>query len=138
MIKKLLIILSYILPVCAMAQTGPKLSFPNGASIDVGILKENTSVTDSLLLANTGDQPLQIYSAFSDCSCTVASYPRQPIEPGDSAYIKVTFKTEKRKPGGFMKIVRIRSNDIEKQKIIYVKGELKRPASRNKPVIDDD
>lgn len=43
---------------------------------------------------NTGDQPLLIHDAEVACSCTSVDYPAQPLRPGQSGAVTVTFNTK--------------------------------------------
>lgn len=54
-----------------------------------GILLEH-----SFTVVNTGDSPLIISEYKVECTCTKAILPTDPILPGKSAIIKVTFDTE--------------------------------------------
>lgn len=119
-----------IFPLLA-AEKGAHLACPHGTTVDVGLVERDSVINDSILIANTGEEPLVIYRAFSDCSCTSIKYPKEPIEPGDSVYLKVRFDTKGRKSGGFLKYVRIRSNDPESPKTIYVKGDVRFPTRKN-------
>jgi hypothetical protein len=40
---------------------------------------------------NTGATPLVIHDAKAGCSCTVASFDKEPVMPGESGEIKVTY-----------------------------------------------
>lgn len=113
------------------AEKGARIVCPNGNTVNVGLVDRESVIEDSVLIANAGDEPLVIYRAFSDCSCTSIKYPKEPIEPGDSIYLKVRFDTKGRSPGGFLKYVRLRSNDPQGQKTIYVKGDIRYPVSKN-------
>ncbi|WP_306640087.1 DUF1573 domain-containing protein [Sanyastnella coralliicola] len=43
---------------------------------------------------NTGDAPLIITKYDVECVCTKAFFPKEPILPGESAEVRVTFDTE--------------------------------------------
>lgn len=59
---------------------------------------------------NTGTAPLLIQSAKGSCGCTVPSYPKEPIMPGQSGYIKVKYDTKR--PGNFAKYVTLTTNAL--------------------------
>ena len=61
---------------------------------DFGTLLQGEVVTYSFHFTNTGDMPLIISDVRSSCGCTVGDYPRQPIEPGKSGAIKVTYDSK--------------------------------------------
>lgn len=44
---------------------------------------------------NTGNGPLVISNAKGSCGCTVPQWPREPIMPGETGYIKVKYDTNR-------------------------------------------
>lgn len=127
--------LAFFATASVVAQS-PKIEFPDGATVDVGLIDSDVMVSDTIRITNAGDAPLSIYTASSDCSCTSIKYPKEAIAPGDTVSLKVSFDTKGRFGGGFMKIVRLRTNDPVSQHNIYVKGEVKRPAQRVRKSIE--
>jgi hypothetical protein len=89
-------------------------------TFDFGYVTEGEYVKHRVLIRNTGSKPLQI----SDISapCVTADYFFEPIAPGNSSYIDVTFSTEG-KVGEQYREVMINGN-IENKEIatIYIKG----------------
>ncbi len=59
---------------------------------------------------NTGQVPLIINQVFASCGCTVPTYPKEPIQPGKSGVIEITYNGTNKFPGHFMKTVTVRSN----------------------------
>jgi hypothetical protein len=57
---------------------------------------------------NTGTGPLVISAAKGSCGCTVPSYPKEPIMPGESEFIKVKYDTKR--TGAFTKYVTLTTN----------------------------
>lgn len=86
-----------------------------------------------LTFTNEGNSPLTITKAEGSCGCTVADYPKEPIRPGKSAQIKVTYRLDR--IGTIDKTVTITTNEpdgkdangavIYKQHKIHVKGNVK-------------
>lgn len=56
-------------------------------------VKEGTLVTITYTFTNTAEEPTHIMQVKSDCSCTKATFPTEPIEPDSTATIVVTFDT---------------------------------------------
>ena len=54
---------------------------------------------------NTGNEPLILTKPRSSCGCTVPHWPKEPILPGESSAIKVTYNTHKN--GAFNKTVTV-------------------------------
>lgn len=98
----------------------------DGEVFDFGVIDDNASRSHSFIMTNTGSAPLVIMNVYSDCGCTAAEYPRDPVMPGDTGRIVVTFNPSGRSPGYFTKLVRIRSNASSKPHRLYIKGKIRK------------
>jgi len=87
-------------------------------TLDYGIIPRNSNPYRYIKFSNTGKEPL-IISVFGDV-VTPVKYPKEPIGPGESAEIKISYPTDK--VGPFVNFIAINSNANPPQKIIYVKG----------------
>jgi hypothetical protein len=58
-----------------------------------GEVKQGEVVEYSFKFTNTGDKDLIITDAHSTCGCTVPDWPKEPIRPGKSSYMKVAFNS---------------------------------------------
>lgn len=56
-----------------------------------GEITAGEKVEYSFKFTNTGTSPLLIEDAISSCGCTVPEWPKEPIKPGQSGYMKVIF-----------------------------------------------
>ena len=74
----------------ASASKFPKMIFTE-TEFDFGTIDQGTSVEHVFEFTNTGEAPLVIVSAKSSCGCTVPTYPKTPVAPGDSAEMLVKF-----------------------------------------------
>lgn len=94
-IRNLLLILSLALGSLLMcARTpGDKVGVSlSTLSYDFGnVPADGPNVVRQYELTNTGTGAVAIISARASCGCTEPSYPRQPIMPGQSATITLTF-----------------------------------------------
>ena len=70
---------------------------------------------------NTGNEPLQIQDVKTSCDCTLAEWPKGPIQPGKSAVVRGGFKLAN-KSGSFEKSVIIISNTSPATTILSIKG----------------
>jgi hypothetical protein len=94
-------------------------------SHDFGIFTEsNSKVTCTFTFTNTGNKLLVIHHAIASCGCTVPEYPKEPIKPGESGKIVVTYNGEGRFPGHFRKSITIRSNAKQEIVRLYVEGDM--------------
>lgn len=55
---------------------------------------EGQSLSCSFEFTNTGNVPLIITNYEVECTCTKATYPTQPILPGEKGTVHVTFDTK--------------------------------------------
>lgn len=81
-------------------------------SIDFGDIVQGKTVEHTFVLTNSGKQPLIISNVAATCGCTVPSWPKEPVAPGKSAEIKVSFNSTG-KVGKQNSVVRIYSNASE-------------------------
>lgn len=73
------------------------------------IAEDGGPVSHEFEFKNTGDSPLVIVSATASCGCTRPTYPLEPVKPGKTGKIKVTYLPQGR-PGEFNKTVKVRTN----------------------------
>ncbi|MDM8155438.1 DUF1573 domain-containing protein [Bacteroides gallinaceum] len=97
----------------------------NETSHDFGSFPENApKVTCKFKFTNTGDGPLVIHQAIASCGCTVPQYPKEPIKPGESGEITVTYNGAGKFPGHFRKSITLRTNAKQEVVRLYVEGEM--------------
>ena len=104
---------------------GPKMEFETSV-MDYGLIEHNSDGKREFVLTNTGNAPLIISNAKGSCGCTVPTWPKAPIAPGESASIGVKYATNR--IGKFTKTITLTTNAAEKTKILTIKGEVKKPA----------
>lgn len=90
---------------------GPIITFEE-SSKDFGDIKQGDKVEHTFKLENTGNAPLVISNVAATCGCTVPKWPKEPIAPGKTAEIKVSFNSAG-KMGKQNSVVRIYSNATE-------------------------
>lgn len=90
---------------------------------DFGKIPDSAPVETSFVITNTGDKPLLITNATGSCGCTVPDYPKEPIAPGESKDMKVSFNPSG-KEGVNNKTVTITANTDPATTIINVKSEV--------------
>lgn len=88
---------------------------------DYGEVPHMGNGTYSFIFKNTGTEPLVISNAKGSCGCTVPSWPKEPIAPGKSAKIDVTYDTKR--VGPISKSVTITSNaENTPVKVLRIQG----------------
>ena len=103
---------------------GPKMEFETSV-MDYGLIEHNADGKREFVLTNTGNAPLIISNAKGSCGCTVPTWPKAPIAPGETASIGVKYATNR--IGKFTKTITLTTNAPEKTKILTIKGEVKKP-----------
>lgn len=80
--------------VSAMPKT--KISF-DSTRFDFGTIKEGATVKHIYTFTNTGEEPLIISDAIPTCGCTIPSFSKKPIAPGEQGHIEVAFHSANQK-----------------------------------------
>ena len=86
--------------------------------------KNDPIVKCSFKFTNTGTAPLVIHQAFASCGCTVPTFTKEPIKPGEKGVIDVTYNGTDKFPGHFQKTVTIRSNAISEVTRLIIEGDM--------------
>lgn len=97
---------------------------------DFGKIQEGTVAKHDFEFTNTGDAPLVITSAKGSCGCTVPSWPREPIAPGESGKIHVEFNSSDR-TGNQTKQVTLTANTTPNKKILRINAQVQPQGGEN-------
>ncbi len=92
---------------------GPQITFAQDTK-DFGDIIQGDKVSHSFEFENTGTEPLILSNVLTTCGCTATSWPREPIAPGESAKIEVSFNSTGKK-GRQNKVVTVVSNATNAQ-----------------------
>lgn len=71
----------------------------------------------------TGDAEVSIIGALSSCGCTIPTYPKHPIRPGETGIIDVTYDTAGRPAGTFDKTILLITTAQPERITLHIKGE---------------
>lgn len=74
-------------------------------------------------MVNTGAEPVSIVKARASCGCTSPDYTTEPIAPGDTASVTVTYDPAGR-PGRFTKYVSVSLSDGSAATKLYIRGSV--------------
>jgi hypothetical protein len=88
-----------------------------------GRMTEGEIVEYDFDFTNTGTKDLIINEAKGSCGCTVPTYPKEPIKPGEKKNIKVTFNSQGKK-GYNEKSVLIMTNATPSVLNLYIQAEV--------------
>lgn len=105
----LTVVLAMLIALPAMAKGKAKISFDEKTWNFGNIKEDGGSVSHEFTFTNTGDANLVVLDATAQCGCTRPEYPKNPVAPGKSSKIKVTYNPFAR-PGAFEKVVTVKTN----------------------------
>ena len=104
------------------AEIGPEIKFEKVVH-DYGDVPFNGNGECEFRFTNTGTEPLLVLKPKSSCGCTIPSWPQEPILPGESDIIKVTYRTNR--PGIINKTVTVTSNAVNNPTVVLrIKGRV--------------
>lgn len=101
---------------------GPVMNLES-MTVDYGEIEQGSDPLRTVAFTNTGTEPLLITNARGSCGCTVPTWPREPIPPGESAEIEIRYDTKRL--GAINKTVKLTVNDAQGTYVLRVKGNIK-------------
>jgi len=90
---------------------------------DFGTITEGEKIQYAFKFKNVGNGDLVIRSANGSCGCTVPEWPHDPVPPGGSGVVNITFNSAG-KNGMQHKTVTIISNTVPNNKVLNITGEV--------------
>ena len=141
--KKVIYLLGIMLLMAGAAKAQDEKT-PNGPEIefekvvhDYGDVPFNGDGKCEFRFTNTGDEPLLIQKPKSSCGCTIPSWPQEPVLPGESDVIKVTYRTNR--AGIINKTVTVTSNAVNSSTVVLrIKGRVLEPVAEVIPEKKND
>ena len=115
------------IPVKVVPQTieGAGMLFKSDV-IDYGKIAHKSNGEREFVFTNNGNKALLIKNATSTCGCTVPTFPKDSIQPGEKGAIIVKFDTSR--AGPFSKTVTVTSNAVQgSTKVLLIKGDVAIP-----------
>jgi len=105
---------------------GPAMTFEN-LIVEYGEIAQHSEPLRTAKFTNTGTAPLVIKNARGSCGCTVPTYPKQPIMPGETAQIEIRYDTKRL--GRINKTVTITTNAPGDAIVLKVVGKIHKAAT---------
>lgn len=130
--KVFLALLLSVLAICtvnAQEKNGAKVSGGSQPEItftelehDYGTVEKGGNGVCEFVYKNTGKAPLMLTNVRSSCGCTIPSWSREPLMPGQTATIKVKYNTNN--VGNINKTITVESNAKNGRTILKIKGKV--------------
>ncbi len=116
--------MALLFSLVTLAQSGPTITFESRL-YDFGDINEDIKEAScTFTFKNTGKAPLVIQRAIASCGCTTPEFTQEPVVPGGSGIVRVTYNTEGR-PNEFHKTITVYSNDPNNAAVILsIKGNV--------------
>ncbi|OAV44612.1 DUF1573 domain-containing protein [Lewinella sp. 4G2] len=105
---------------------GPQMTF-EAVEVDYGTIAQDSEPFRVFKFTNTGSEPALILNARGSCGCTVPSYSKAPVAPGESSEIKVRYDTHR--IGQFRKRVTLTTNVPGDPIVLTIKGKVEPKAA---------
>ena len=119
----LFVLFTVLMASTAFAQQKAEMNFKR-TEHNFGTIKEEIgSVSTQFDFTNTGKSPLIIQRVSASCGCTTPSYTKEPVLPGKTGKISVTYSTVRR-PGTFNKTIRVYTNVPDTVYVLTIKGSV--------------
>jgi len=93
----------------------------NTEKYDFGKIKQGVPVYTYFELKNISDKPLVVENTFGSCGCTTPEKIDKPIQPGETAKLKVNYNAAA--GGVFNKTVTIKFAGVNDPKVVAITGE---------------
>jgi hypothetical protein len=109
---------------------GPAMQFES-LEVDYGTIENGADGMRKFVFTNVGTEPLVIKNARGSCGCTVPTWPKEPIMPGETSAIEVKYDTKRQ--GKINKTITLTTNESIGTRMLTIKGEVL-PAPKDEPV----
>lgn len=93
---------------------------------DFGKILQGEVVSYTFHFTNVGEAPLLITGVDKSCGCTASDFPREPIDPGKTGQIKITYDS-KGHHGFQSKTLVVLANTNPAQTVLRIKAEVRTP-----------
>ncbi len=120
----LLTVFSFASMQAQNSETAKKTASINFESeiVDYGTIEKGSDGMRVFTFTNTGNAPLIISDVKASCGCTVPTYSKEAILPGEEGEIEVKYDTKR--VGAFTKTITVSSNANLTRKTLKIKGNI--------------
>lgn len=89
---------------------------------DYGTIVQGADGNSEFKFTNKGKSPIILSNVKASCGCTVPEWPKEPILPGKTSSIKVSYNTAN--VGSFAKTITVSSNAVNSTVVLTIKGNV--------------
>lgn len=101
---------------------GPKIEFAEQEH-NYGTLQKGGDGNCEFVFTNNGNEPLILSNVKASCGCTVPTWTKEPIMPGNTGSIKVRYNTNN--IGAFTKTITVTSNAVDQPRLtLKIRGKV--------------
>lgn len=119
-----LMLVTLTVGVVSAQQKEASITVTDSATFDFGDINEaDGPVSHSFTVMNNGELPLVISRVVASCGCTTPNWTQEPIAPGKTGQIKVTYDPNGR-PNRFNKTVNVYSNGKTGSYVLTIRGNV--------------
>ena len=129
LVLTLLLTFAVICGANAQEKTGSKVSGGTQAEItftemehDYGTVEKGGNGVCEFVYKNIGKAPLMLTNVRSSCGCTIPSWSKEPLMPGQTAKIQVKYNTNN--VGPINKSITVESNAASGKTVLKIKGKV--------------
>ncbi len=129
LVLSMLLIFAVVFGVNAQEKKTTKVSGGTHAEItftemehDYGEVQQGGNGICEFVYKNTGKAPLMLTNVRSSCGCTIPSWSKEPLMPGQTAKIKVKYNTNN--VGPINKSITVESNATKAKTVLKIKGKV--------------
>ncbi|MDR2775009.1 MAG: DUF1573 domain-containing protein [Tannerella sp.] len=126
--KRILFVFGFILlaaNIVSAQQKDASITVIDSTVHDFGNIKEiDGPVTYTFKIKNEGEKALVVTKVVASCGCTSPDWTKEPIAPGQTGEIKVTYDPTNRQGGPFTKTVSVYSNGKTGSLMLTIKGNV--------------
>lgn len=123
--RTILLVMTALFGLAAQAQDKyAEIKF-DATSFDFGkFYSDAGKQSHTFTFTNTGNMPLIINQAMTSCGCTVSTYTKEPVAPGKTGKVNVTYNGLGKFPGKFKKTITLRTNAKNSVVRLYIEGDM--------------
>jgi hypothetical protein len=89
---------------------------------DYGTIAQGADGNCEFTFTNKGKSPLVLSNVQASCGCTTPEWPKEPISPGKTGVIKVTYNTNN--TGPFRKSITVNSSAANSSVVLIITGSV--------------